>query len=42
MANADLVKYGLADVVENPGIITDIGMKGSQWSFLLYQISGNL
>ncbi|XP_048187037.1 F-box only protein 38 isoform X5 [Perognathus longimembris pacificus] len=27
MANADLVKYGLADVVENPGIITDIGMK---------------
>ncbi|XP_056667593.1 F-box only protein 38 isoform X5 [Monodelphis domestica] len=27
MTNADLVKYGLADVVENPGIITDIGMK---------------
>ncbi|XP_051019368.1 F-box only protein 38 isoform X4 [Acomys russatus] len=27
MANTDLVKYGLADVVENPGIITDIGMK---------------
>ncbi|XP_028573362.2 F-box only protein 38 isoform X1 [Podarcis muralis] len=27
MINADLVKYGLADVVENPGIITDIGMK---------------
>ncbi|XP_073078063.1 F-box only protein 38 isoform X4 [Manis javanica] len=27
MANADLVKFGLADVVENPGIITDIGMK---------------
>ncbi|XP_035309575.1 F-box only protein 38 isoform X1 [Cricetulus griseus] len=27
MANADLVMYGLADVVENPGIITDIGMK---------------
>ncbi|XP_061472806.1 F-box only protein 38 isoform X2 [Rhineura floridana] len=27
MVNADLVKYGLADVVENPGIITDIGMK---------------
>ncbi|XP_004696767.1 F-box only protein 38 isoform X2 [Echinops telfairi] len=27
MANADLMKYGLADVVENPGIITDIGMK---------------
>lgn len=41
MANADLVKYGLADVVENPGIITDRD-EGSQWSFLLYQISGNL
>ncbi|XP_010184602.1 PREDICTED: F-box only protein 38 isoform X2 [Mesitornis unicolor] len=27
MSNGDLVKYGLADVVENPGIITDIGMK---------------
>nr|XP_009934083.1 PREDICTED: F-box only protein 38 isoform X2 [Opisthocomus hoazin] len=27
MTNGDLVKYGLADVVENPGIITDIGMK---------------
>ncbi|XP_043925305.1 F-box only protein 38 [Protopterus annectens] len=27
MTNPDLVKYGLADVVENPGIITDIGMK---------------
>uniref|UniRef100_A0A4W3JZ33 F-box protein 38 n=1 Tax=Callorhinchus milii TaxID=7868 RepID=A0A4W3JZ33_CALMI len=27
MTNADLVKHGLADVVENPGIITDIGMK---------------
>ncbi|KAL4833798.1 hypothetical protein H8958_007722 [Nasalis larvatus] len=27
MANADLVKYALADVVENPGLITDIGMK---------------
>lgn len=27
MINAELVKYGLADVVENPGIITDIGMK---------------
>ncbi|GCB65376.1 hypothetical protein scyTo_0000416 [Scyliorhinus torazame] len=27
MPNAELVKNGLADVVENPGIITDIGMK---------------
>ncbi|MGH0173748.1 UNVERIFIED_CONTAM: hypothetical protein FKN15_003142 [Acipenser sinensis] len=27
MSHADLVKYGLADVTENPGIITDIGMK---------------
>ncbi|KAM8974486.1 F-box only protein 38 [Pelodytes ibericus] len=27
MTNADLMKYGLADVSENPGIITDIGMK---------------
>ncbi|XP_072923737.1 F-box only protein 38 isoform X3 [Hemitrygon akajei] len=27
MNNAELVKHGLADVVENPGIITDIGMK---------------
>nr|DBA30884.1 TPA: hypothetical protein GDO54_006813 [Pyxicephalus adspersus] len=27
MTNADLMKYGLADVAENPGIITDIGMK---------------
>ncbi|XP_069754855.1 F-box only protein 38 isoform X2 [Narcine bancroftii] len=27
MNNAELVKNGLADVVENPGIITDIGMK---------------
>ncbi|XP_038651518.1 F-box only protein 38 isoform X3 [Scyliorhinus canicula] len=27
MTNAELVKNGLADVVENPGIITDIGMK---------------
>ncbi|XP_067899545.1 F-box only protein 38 isoform X2 [Heterodontus francisci] len=27
MTNAELVKHGLADVVENPGIITDIGMK---------------
>uniref|UniRef100_A0A672SWL0 F-box protein 38 n=1 Tax=Sinocyclocheilus grahami TaxID=75366 RepID=A0A672SWL0_SINGR len=25
--HAELVKYGLADVIENPGIITDIGMK---------------
>lgn len=33
MANADLVKYGLADVVENPGIITDIGMKAVNGSF---------
>ncbi|KAJ3605941.1 hypothetical protein NHX12_027984 [Muraenolepis orangiensis] len=27
MNPSELVKYGLADVVENPGIITDIGMK---------------
>uniref|UniRef100_A0A9J7X2L8 F-box protein 38 n=1 Tax=Cyprinus carpio carpio TaxID=630221 RepID=A0A9J7X2L8_CYPCA len=27
MGHAELVKYGLADVIENPGIITDIGMK---------------
>uniref|UniRef100_A0A8C5AMI0 F-box domain-containing protein n=1 Tax=Gadus morhua TaxID=8049 RepID=A0A8C5AMI0_GADMO len=27
MNHSELVKYGLADVVENPGIITDIGMK---------------
>uniref|UniRef100_A0AAY4E1L1 F-box domain-containing protein n=1 Tax=Denticeps clupeoides TaxID=299321 RepID=A0AAY4E1L1_9TELE len=27
MSNPELVKYGLADVIENPGIITDIGMK---------------
>ncbi|XP_078810035.1 F-box only protein 38 isoform X2 [Oryzias latipes] len=27
MSNSELVKYGLADVVENPGIITDIGVK---------------
>ncbi|XP_069052286.1 F-box only protein 38 isoform X2 [Lepisosteus oculatus] len=27
MSHSDLVKYGLADVIENPGIITDIGMK---------------
>ncbi|XP_041079376.1 F-box only protein 38-like isoform X4 [Polyodon spathula] len=27
MSHSDLVKYGLADVTENPGIITDIGMK---------------
>ncbi|XP_016092960.1 F-box only protein 38-like isoform X2 [Sinocyclocheilus grahami] len=27
MSHAELVKYGLADVIENPGIITDIGMK---------------
>ncbi|MEE6479688.1 hypothetical protein FKM82_012334 [Ascaphus truei] len=27
MTNANLMKYGLADVAENPGIITDIGMK---------------
>uniref|UniRef100_A0A8B9GTY0 F-box protein 38 n=1 Tax=Astyanax mexicanus TaxID=7994 RepID=A0A8B9GTY0_ASTMX len=25
--HSELVKYGLADVIENPGIITDIGMK---------------
>uniref|UniRef100_A0AAR2JRP0 F-box domain-containing protein n=1 Tax=Pygocentrus nattereri TaxID=42514 RepID=A0AAR2JRP0_PYGNA len=25
--HTELVKYGLADVIENPGIITDIGMK---------------
>uniref|UniRef100_A0A4W5NLC3 F-box protein 38 n=1 Tax=Hucho hucho TaxID=62062 RepID=A0A4W5NLC3_9TELE len=27
MSNSELVKYGLADVIENPGVITDIGMK---------------
>lgn len=27
LSHAELVKYGLADVIENPGIITDIGMK---------------
>ncbi|XP_037531056.1 F-box only protein 38 [Nematolebias whitei] len=27
MGHSELVKYGLADVVENPGIITDIGIK---------------
>lgn len=27
MSHAELVKYGLADVIENPGIITDIGIK---------------
>lgn len=27
MSHADLVKNGLADVTENPGIITDIGLK---------------
>lgn len=27
MNNVELVKHGLADVIENPGIITDIGMK---------------
>ena len=36
MANADLVKYGLADVVENPGIITDIGMKAVNDGEALY------
>ncbi|XP_069033789.1 F-box only protein 38 isoform X3 [Embiotoca jacksoni] len=27
MSHSELVKYGLADVLENPGIITDIGIK---------------
>ncbi|XP_039669492.1 F-box only protein 38 isoform X2 [Perca fluviatilis] len=27
MSHPELVKYGLADVIENPGIITDIGIK---------------
>lgn len=27
MSHSELVKYGLADVTENPGIITDIGLK---------------
>ncbi|XP_068596381.1 F-box only protein 38 [Brachionichthys hirsutus] len=27
MGHSELVKYGLADVIENPGIITDIGIK---------------
>ncbi|XP_034036899.1 F-box only protein 38 isoform X2 [Thalassophryne amazonica] len=27
MSHSELVKYGLADVMENPGIITDIGVK---------------
>lgn len=27
ISHSELVKYGLADVIENPGIITDIGLK---------------
>ncbi|XP_059202529.1 F-box only protein 38 [Centropristis striata] len=27
MSHSEMVKYGLADVIENPGIITDIGVK---------------
>lgn len=27
MSHSELVKYGLADIIENPGIITDIGLK---------------
>uniref|UniRef100_A0A8C5GXU0 F-box domain-containing protein n=1 Tax=Gouania willdenowi TaxID=441366 RepID=A0A8C5GXU0_GOUWI len=27
LSHSELVKYGLADVIENPGIITDIGLK---------------
>uniref|UniRef100_A0A672H6C4 F-box domain-containing protein n=1 Tax=Salarias fasciatus TaxID=181472 RepID=A0A672H6C4_SALFA len=27
MSHSELVKFGLADVIENPGIITDIGIK---------------
>ncbi|XP_056140000.1 F-box only protein 38 [Lampris incognitus] len=27
LSHSELVKYGLADVIENPGIITDIGMR---------------
>lgn len=27
MSHSELVKYGLADVIENPGIVTDIGLK---------------
>ncbi|XP_026991249.1 F-box only protein 38 isoform X2 [Tachysurus fulvidraco] len=27
LSHTELVKYGLADVIENPGIITDVGMK---------------
>ncbi|KAM8910860.1 F-box only protein 38 [Spinachia spinachia] len=27
LSHSELVKYGLADVIENPGIITDIGIK---------------
>lgn len=27
LSHAELIKYGLADVMENPGIITDVGMK---------------
>uniref|UniRef100_A0A8C4HR24 F-box domain-containing protein n=1 Tax=Dicentrarchus labrax TaxID=13489 RepID=A0A8C4HR24_DICLA len=27
MSHSELVKYGLADVIENPGIITDIGIR---------------
>lgn len=27
LSHTELIKYGLADVIENPGIITDVGMK---------------
>lgn len=27
MSHSELVKCGLADVIENPGIITDVGLK---------------
>ncbi|KAI5629973.1 F-box only protein 38 isoform X2 [Silurus asotus] len=27
LSHTELVRYGLADVIENPGIITDVGMK---------------
>ncbi|NWW74209.1 FBX38 protein, partial [Climacteris rufus] len=43
MTSTDLVRYGLADVVENPGIITDIGMKAVNevFSFIKYLVIYN-
>ncbi|KAM7042334.1 F-box only protein 38 isoform 1-T2 [Acridotheres tristis] len=43
MTSTDLVRYGLAEVVENPGIITDIGMKAVNevFSFIKYLVIYN-